>query len=201
MTIERREWDVVVVGLGAIGSAAAYWAATRAGTRVLGLEQFELGHANGASADHSRIIRLSYHRPDYVRLAKRAFETWAEVEAEAGERIVTVTGGLDLWPADPAHPHGRLHGQPGRRIRPVRDPRRRRGHAPLAAVAPPGRRDRDVAVEGRARRPLPRQRRASAAGDGPRRHAPGPNTRHRDPGGGRRLRGGCRRRDPCRRVE
>lgn len=104
MTPERREWDVVVVGLGAIGSAAAYWAATRPRTRVLGLEQFELGHAKGASADHSRIIRLSYHRPDYVRLAKRAFETWAQVEAEADERIVTVTGGLDLWPADPGIP-------------------------------------------------------------------------------------------------
>jgi sarcosine oxidase len=101
---DRREWDVIVVGLGALGSAAAYWASTRPGARVLGLEQFELGHANGASADHSRIIRLSYHRPDYVRLAKRAFETWGEVEAEASERIVTVTGGLDLWPADPAIP-------------------------------------------------------------------------------------------------
>lgn len=104
MTTERREWDVIVVGLGAIGSAAAYWATTRAGTRVLGLEQFEFGHASGASGDHSRIIRLSYHRPDYVRLAKRAFDTWAEVEAEANERIVTVTGGLDLWPADPGIP-------------------------------------------------------------------------------------------------
>ena len=71
---------------------------------MLGLERFELDHVNGASADHSRIIRLSYHRPDYVRLAKRAYETWAEVEREAGERIVTVTGGLDLWPADPAIP-------------------------------------------------------------------------------------------------
>jgi sarcosine oxidase len=100
----RRDWDVIVVGLGAFGSAAAYWASTRAGVRVLGLERFELGHANGASADHSRIIRLSYHRPDYVRLAKRAYETWSIVEAEADERIVTVTGGLDLWPADPAIP-------------------------------------------------------------------------------------------------
>ena len=104
MTADRREWDVIVVGLGALGSAAAYWASTRPGTRVLGLEQFELGHANGASADHSRIIRLSYHRPDYVRLAKRAFATWAVVEDEARERIVTVTGGLDLWPADPGIP-------------------------------------------------------------------------------------------------
>ncbi len=104
MIADRRAWDVIVVGLGALGSAAAYWASTRPGIRVLGLEQFELGHANGASADHSRIIRLSYHRPDYVRLAKRAFETWRDVEAEARERIVTVTGGLDLWPADPGIP-------------------------------------------------------------------------------------------------
>ncbi len=100
----RRDWDVIVVGLGAFGSAAAYWASARPGVRVLGLERFEFGHANGASADHSRIIRLSYHRPDYVRLAKRAYETWSIVEAEAAERIVTVTGGLDLWPADPAIP-------------------------------------------------------------------------------------------------
>lgn len=105
MDIDRHEWDVIVVGLGALGSAAAFWASTRPGTRVLGLERFELGHANGASADHSRIIRLSYHRPDYVRLAKRAYATWAEVQAEAGgDPIVTVTGGLDLWPADAAIP-------------------------------------------------------------------------------------------------
>lgn len=104
-TSERRDWDVIVVGLGALGSAAAYWASTRPGARVLGLERFELGHANGASADHSRIIRLSYHRPDYVRLAKRAYATWADVQAEAGgDPIVTVTGGLDLWPAEPAIP-------------------------------------------------------------------------------------------------
>ena len=104
MISDRRDWDVIVVGLGAIGSAAAYWASTRRGARVLGLERFELGHANGASADHSRIIRLSYHRPDYVRLAKRAFEAWRAVEDEARDRIVTVTGGLDLWPADPGIP-------------------------------------------------------------------------------------------------
>jgi sarcosine oxidase len=99
-----REWDLIVVGLGALGAGTAYWASTRPGARVLGLEQFEFGHVNGASADHSRIIRLSYHRPDYVRLAKRAYETWAVIEAEAGERVVTVTGGLDLWPPDPAIP-------------------------------------------------------------------------------------------------
>jgi sarcosine oxidase len=95
----QRDWDVIVVGLGAIGSAAAHWAAARPGTRVLGLEQFELDHPNGASRDHSRIIRLSYHRRDYVRLARRAYACWAEVEAASGERIVTRTGGLDIFPA------------------------------------------------------------------------------------------------------
>jgi len=104
MATERRDWDAIVIGLGAIGSGAAYWLSRTLGDRVLGLEQFEFGHVRGASADHSRIIRLSYHRPDYVRLAKRAYESWAVVEAEADTRIVTITGGLDLWPANAAIP-------------------------------------------------------------------------------------------------
>jgi sarcosine oxidase len=98
----RRDWDAIVVGLGGIGSAAAWWLSRRLGDRVLGLEQFELGHVNGASQDHSRIIRLSYHRPDYVRLAKRAYATWTELEAESGVRVVTKTGGLDVAPREAA---------------------------------------------------------------------------------------------------
>jgi sarcosine oxidase len=104
VTSPRRDWDAIVVGLGGFGSGAAYWLSRSLGAGVLGLERFDLGHSNGASADHSRIIRLSYHRPDYVRLARRAYEAWDTVEAEADERIVTITGGLDLWPADPAIP-------------------------------------------------------------------------------------------------
>jgi sarcosine oxidase len=95
----RRDYAVAVVGLGGIGSGAAYWLSRRLGADVLGLEQFELGHSRGASQDHSRIIRLSYHRPDYVRLAKRAYETWELLQAESGVQVVTTTGGLDLWPA------------------------------------------------------------------------------------------------------
>ena len=104
MLSTRRDWDAIVIGLGALGSAAAYWLSRSFGAGVLGLEQFELGHVRGASADHSRIIRLSYHRPDYVRLARRAYESWSVVETEADERIVTITGGLDLWPTDPGIP-------------------------------------------------------------------------------------------------
>jgi sarcosine oxidase len=100
--MNRRDWDAIVVGLGGIGSGAAYWLSRSLDAGVLGLEQFELGHDRGASSDHSRIIRLSYHRPDYVRLAHRAYETWEVVEREAGERILTITGGLDLWPSDAA---------------------------------------------------------------------------------------------------
>lgn len=95
------EFDVAVVGLGGIGSGAAYWAARR-GARVLGLERFELGHERGASQDHSRIIRLSYHAPEYVRFAQDAFEAWAELEADSDEGLIVKTGGIDLFPADGA---------------------------------------------------------------------------------------------------
>ena len=90
---------VGVVGLGGLGSAAAWWASRRLGDGVIGFERFELGHRRGASEDHSRIIRLSYHRPDAVRLAQDAYRAWAEVEAAAGIDLVVRTGGLDLYPA------------------------------------------------------------------------------------------------------
>jgi monomeric sarcosine oxidase len=99
--VSRREYDVAVVGLGALGSAAGYWLA-RAGRSVVGFEQFELGHVRGASHDHSRIIRRSYHTPGYVRLTADAYDCWAAVEAERGTAIVTRTGGVDLFPAGAA---------------------------------------------------------------------------------------------------
>jgi monomeric sarcosine oxidase len=94
-------YDAIVVGLGGIGSAAAYRLAG-GGRRVLGLEQFELGHDRGASQDVSRITRLSYHRPEYVELAIEAQAAWRDVEAASGERVVTITGGLDLAPPNAA---------------------------------------------------------------------------------------------------
>jgi sarcosine oxidase len=92
-------YDAIVVGLGGIGSAAAYrLAAAGGGRRILGLEQFELGHDRGASSDVSRITRLSYHRREYVELAIEAQAAWREVERASGETILTITGGLDLAP-------------------------------------------------------------------------------------------------------
>ena len=100
----KLDFDCIVLGLGGFGCAAAYWLARRAGTEVLGLEQFELGHARGESQDHSRIIRLSYHTPGYVELAKLAFRAWAELERDSGEQVVLRTGGLDVGPRESAIP-------------------------------------------------------------------------------------------------
>jgi sarcosine oxidase len=96
-------YDAIVVGLGALGSAAAMHLARR-GLRVLGLERFELGHKRGASHDSSRILRHSYHTPGYVRLTQEAYDDWAAMERWSGEQLVTVTGGLDLFPPSPAIP-------------------------------------------------------------------------------------------------
>jgi sarcosine oxidase len=104
---ERKEFEVAVVGLGGIGSGALYWAARRAGAEVLGLERFELGHGRGASQDHSRIIRLSYHAPEYVRFARDSYAAWAAVEEDSGQQLVYRTGGLDLYPENA---HGWMQG-------------------------------------------------------------------------------------------
>jgi len=103
MTVARTA-DVAVVGLGGLGSASAYWLARR-GASVIGFDQFELGHVRGASHDHSRIIRRSYHTPEYVRLTAHAYDAWRAVEAESRQRIITITGGIDLFPVDAAIDH------------------------------------------------------------------------------------------------
>lgn len=85
-------YDVVVVGVGGMGSAAAYHLARR-GKRVLGLERFDVPHELGSSHGHTRIIRLGYfEHPDYVPLLRRAYELWRELEEEAREQLLYVTG-------------------------------------------------------------------------------------------------------------
>lgn len=97
----EHEFEVAVVGLGGLGSATAYWLARR-GVSVVGFEQFELGHVRGASHDHSRIIRRSYHTPGYVELTADAYASWESVERDGDTTIVTRTGGVDLFPAGAA---------------------------------------------------------------------------------------------------
>jgi sarcosine oxidase len=92
----RTTYEFIVVGCGGIGSAAAYWLSRQPAGDVLALEQFALGHDRGGSEDHSRIIRLSYHCPEYTTLTPHTYEAWSEVEEESGTRLVFKTGGLDL---------------------------------------------------------------------------------------------------------
>jgi sarcosine oxidase len=89
-----RRYEAIVVGCGGLGSAALYRLSRELGDRVLGIEQFRLGHERGASQDHSRIIRLAQHQPQYAALAPRAYEAWREVEEDSGVRLITETGGL-----------------------------------------------------------------------------------------------------------
>jgi monomeric sarcosine oxidase len=94
-------YDVIVIGAGAMGSAAAYYLA-RSGQKVLLLEQYGLGHEMGSSHGNSRIIRYSYDYPIYIEMAKAVYPLWHALEAEANEQLLVVTGGLDF--GRPDHP-------------------------------------------------------------------------------------------------
>ena len=87
-------FDVIVVGMGAMGSAACFQLAKR-GVRVLGLEQFGIPHGLGSSHGESRMIRLCYYEhPDYVPLLHRAYELWRELEVQCRRKLLFMTGGL-----------------------------------------------------------------------------------------------------------
>jgi sarcosine oxidase len=87
-------YDVIVVGLGAMGSAAVAELARR-GHRVLGLEQFQSPHALGSSHGKSRVIREAYfEHPLYVPLVRRAYEAWGALEEATGRELLRITGGV-----------------------------------------------------------------------------------------------------------
>jgi sarcosine oxidase len=89
-------YDVIVVGLGAMGSSAAYRLASR-GQRVLGLERFTPAHALGSSHGGSRAIRQSYFEdPGYVPLLLRAQELWERLATDSGRDLIRLCGGLYL---------------------------------------------------------------------------------------------------------
>ena len=144
----KTAYEFIVVGCGGLGSAAAYWLSRMAGSEVLALEQFSLGHDNGASQDHSRIIRLSYHAPEYTALTPHTYTAWQEVEEESGVQLVVKTGGLDLAPEGSDALDGYADAMRVADI-PFDCSDRRRNDAALAAVAAAS--DRPGALPGRQR--------------------------------------------------
>lgn len=93
-------FDVIVVGVGAMGSATCYQLARR-GIKVLGLEQFDIPHARGSSHGQSRMIRMAYYEhPDYVPLLRRAYELWDEIERESRQKLLYITGGVYMGPRE-----------------------------------------------------------------------------------------------------
>lgn len=91
-------WDVIVAGLGAMGSATACELARR-GKRVLGLDRFAPPHQLGSTHGRTRIIREAYYEhPLYVPLLRRAYELWDRLERDAGRQLFHRTGGLMIGP-------------------------------------------------------------------------------------------------------
>jgi len=104
MNNHKTEFTYIVLGCGGIGSAALYWLSTLApGQEILGIERFELGHHNGGSQDHSRIIRLSYDEQCYTSLAPHMYTAWKAVEDESGVQLVLKTGALVFGPKTGPH--------------------------------------------------------------------------------------------------
>ena len=91
-------WDVIVTGLGAMGSAAVRELARR-GLRVLGLDRYAPPHAHGSTHGRTRITREAYfEHPAYVPLVQRATALWTALERETGARLFIRTGGLMIGP-------------------------------------------------------------------------------------------------------
>ena len=98
--VTTSEHDVIVVGVGGMGSATAFHLARR-GVDVLGVERYDVPHDAGSSHGVTRIIRLpQYEDPAYVPLVRRAFDLWEELEARSGRDLLHRVGSVDFGPVD-----------------------------------------------------------------------------------------------------
>ena len=98
--MRQRQFDVIVAGVGAMGSATVAELARR-GVRVLGLDRSSIPNDQGSSGGVNRIIRLAYAEdPRYVPLLRRAYDAWRDLEQRSGERILVITGGIDAGAPD-----------------------------------------------------------------------------------------------------
>ena len=92
--MKNNTFDCIVIGLGAMGSAALYQLA-RSGARVLGIDAYAPPHDRGSTHGGSRIIRLAYQEGrEYIPLLHRAYASWREIEAASGQSLLQITGGL-----------------------------------------------------------------------------------------------------------
>ena len=102
----ENSYQTVVIGLGAMGSAATYQLARR-GNRVLGIDQFSPPHIYGSSHGDTRISRQAIGEgPQYVPLVLRSYEIWDEIERETGKKVLTITGGLIMTSVEGVMRHG-----------------------------------------------------------------------------------------------
>ena len=101
--MEPRHFDVIVLGGGTMGTAAA-WALGKRGVRTLVLEQFRHIHDQGSHGGETRVIRHAYaESPEYVPLVRRADQLWQELEATTGAKVLVRCGGLELAAPGFAH--------------------------------------------------------------------------------------------------
>ena len=99
-------FQTIVIGLGAMGSAAAYQLAKR-GNRVLGIDQFSPPHVYGSSHGDTRITRQAIGEgAEYMPLVLRSYKIWEEIERETGNKVLTVTGGLIMTSVEGVQRHG-----------------------------------------------------------------------------------------------
>ncbi len=96
----KNSFDVIVLGVGSMGSSACYYLAQR-GYNVLGIDQFHIPHERGSHTGQSRIIRKAYYEhPDYVPLLQKAYNNWKSLEAMAGTQLYYPTGLLYMAPPE-----------------------------------------------------------------------------------------------------
>jgi len=106
---KNHHYDVIVIGVGGMGSSTCYQLAKR-GLKVLGLEQFDIPHTHGSSHGLTRIIRLAYYEdPSYVPLLRRAYQLWDEIEQLSGEKLFYKTGSVDVGNSDSVVFNGSQH--------------------------------------------------------------------------------------------
>jgi sarcosine oxidase len=100
------DFQTIVIGLGAMGSAAIFQLAKRR-NKVLGIDQFSPPHTYGSSHGDTRITRQAIGEgSEYVPLVLRSYEIWKEIERETGKKVLAVTGGLIMTSVEGGMRHG-----------------------------------------------------------------------------------------------